>query len=51
MSADSYAPSNPNRALDAALLITLPPGAYVVNLSGVSFGTGVALVGIDELGQ
>ncbi len=49
MSADSYAPSNPNRGLDAALLLTMPPGTYTVRLSGVSGGTGVGLIGVDEV--
>jgi hypothetical protein len=49
MSADSYAPSNPNRGLDAALLVTLPPGLYTVSLSGVSNGTGVGLIGVDDV--
>jgi len=50
MSADTYAPTNPNRALDAALLVTLPPGLYTVSLSGVSNGTGVGLIGVDAVG-
>jgi hypothetical protein len=50
MSADTYAPTNPNRGLDAALLVTLPPGLYTVSLSGVSNGTGVGLIGVDEIG-
>jgi hypothetical protein len=50
MSADAYAPSNPNRNLDAALLVTLPPGLYTVSLSGVSNGTGVGLIGVDQVG-
>ena len=49
-SADSYAPANPNRGLDGALLVTLPPGAYTVTLRGVAGGTGVGLVGINEMG-
>jgi hypothetical protein len=49
MSADSYAPSNPNRHLDAALLVTLPAGLYTVSLTGVSSGTGVGLIGVDDL--
>ncbi len=49
MSADSYAPTNPNRGLDAALLLTLPPGTYTARLSGVSGGTGVGLIGVDDL--
>jgi hypothetical protein len=36
---------------DAAILVTLPPGAYTAIVRGVSNGTGVGLVGIDELGQ
>ena len=50
MSADSYAPSNPNRALDSALLLTLPPGTYTARLSGGAGGTGVGLIGVDEVG-
>jgi hypothetical protein len=34
---------------DAALLITLPPGAYTVELRGKSNGTGVALLEIYEV--
>jgi len=49
MSADTYAPTNPNRGLDAALLVTLPPGLYTVALSGVSNGTGVGLIGVDDV--
>jgi hypothetical protein len=48
-SANTYAPTNPNRGLDAALLLTLPPGAYTVKLSGVSDGTGVGLIGVDQV--
>jgi len=50
MSADTYAPTNANRNLDGALLVTLPPGLYTVSLSGVSNGTGVGLIGVDEIG-
>lgn len=50
LSADTYAPTNPNRALDAALLLTLPPGTYTARLSGVNNGTGVGLIGVDEIG-
>jgi hypothetical protein len=50
LSANTYAPSNPNRALDAALLLTLPPGTYTARLSGVSNGTGVGLIGVDQIG-
>ncbi|OHB69325.1 MAG: hypothetical protein A2W23_03725 [Planctomycetes bacterium RBG_16_43_13] len=35
---------------DAAILVTLPPGAYTAIVRGVSGGTGVGLVGIDEIG-
>ncbi len=49
MSADSYAPTNPNRGLDAALLLTLPPGTYTARMSGVSNGTGVGLIGVDDV--
>jgi uncharacterized repeat protein (TIGR01451 family) len=49
LSADSYAPANANRALDAGLLMTLPPGTYTARLSGVSGGTGVGLIGVDDV--
>jgi hypothetical protein len=49
MSANSYAPSSPGRALDSALLLTLPPGTYTARLSGVNNGTGVGLIGVDEV--
>ena len=35
---------------DASILVTLPPGAYTAIMRGVSGGTGVGLVGIDEIG-
>ncbi|OHB69328.1 MAG: hypothetical protein A2W23_03740 [Planctomycetes bacterium RBG_16_43_13] len=35
---------------DAALLVTLPPGAYTAIVRGVGGLTGVGLVGIDEIG-
>jgi hypothetical protein len=50
MSANTYAPTNPNRGLDAALLLSLPPGTYTARLSGVSNGTGVGLIGVDQVG-
>jgi hypothetical protein len=50
LSADTYAPTNPDRQLDAALLLTLPPGTYTARLSGVSGGTGVGLIGVDQVG-
>ncbi len=34
---------------DAALLITLPPGSYTAQVSGVNSTTGVALVEIYEV--
>jgi uncharacterized repeat protein (TIGR01451 family) len=49
-SADSYAPTDPNRHLDSALLVTLPPGAYPVTLRGFGGGTGIGLVGVNDLG-
>lgn len=33
---------------DAAILVTLPPGAYTAMLKGVGGGTGVGLVGVDD---
>jgi hypothetical protein len=39
----------PNCGKDAALLVTLPPGTYTVHLSGVGGGTGVGLIGVDDL--
>jgi hypothetical protein len=49
-SADSYAPNDPNRHLDAALLVTLPPGTYTATLRGVNTGTGVGLVAVNAIG-
>jgi hypothetical protein len=34
---------------DAAVLATLPPGSYTVQVSGASGGTGVALVEVYEV--
>lgn len=34
---------------DAALLVTLPPGAYTANVTGVSNSTGIALVEVYEV--
>jgi uncharacterized repeat protein (TIGR01451 family) len=48
-SADNYAPTNPNRHLDAALLVTLPPGTYTVGLRGLNNGTGVGLVAVNAI--
>jgi len=36
-------------SLDSALLVTLPPGAYTAQVSGVSGDTGVALVEVYEV--
>jgi hypothetical protein len=49
-SADSYAPTHPNRHLDAALIVTLPPGTYTATLRGVNNGTGVGLVAVNAIG-
>lgn len=38
-----------NLSLDAALVITLPPGAYTAQVSGADGGTGQAIVEIYEL--
>jgi hypothetical protein len=34
---------------DAALLVTLPPGSYTAQVSGVGNTTGVALIEVYEL--
>jgi hypothetical protein len=39
---------NPGSA-DAAVVVTLPPGAYTAKVSGANRGTGVALVEVYEL--
>jgi hypothetical protein len=39
----------PAGSKDAALLITLPPGAYTAQISGVNGSTGVALVEVYEV--
>jgi len=44
--ATGLAPSN---ALESAILITLPPGAFTVVVSGVSGGTGVGLVEVYDV--
>ena len=41
--ASGFAPTDP---LESAILISLPPGAYTVILSGVGGGTGVGVVGV-----
>jgi hypothetical protein len=49
-SADAYAPTDPNRYRDSALLVTLPPGVYPVTLRGAGSGTGVGLIAVNEIG-
>jgi hypothetical protein len=49
-SADSYAPTHPQRHLDAALLVTLPPGTYTATLRGANNVTGIGLVAVNEIG-
>jgi hypothetical protein len=46
LAAAGFAPSN---ALEAAILIDLPPGAYTAIVSGVSSGTGVSVIGVYEV--
>ena len=46
--AGAFTLSNPN-SRDAALLVTLPPGIYTAQVSGVNNTTGVALVEVYEL--
>jgi len=41
ISATPFAPSN---ALESAVLLTLPPGAYTAIVSGAGGGTGVGMV-------
>ena len=43
LTAEGFAPSHPN---EAALLVTLQPGAYTAIVSGVGGGTGVALIAV-----
>jgi hypothetical protein len=43
LQAAGFAPSN---VLEAALLQTLPPGAYTVVVQGINNGTGVAVIGV-----
>jgi hypothetical protein len=47
LTAANLAPPNP---LDAALMSTLPPGAYTALLAGSNNGTGVGLVEVYNLG-
>ena len=41
-----FAPSNP---LEAAILVSLPPGAYTAIVEGVGGGTGVSVIGVYEV--
>ena len=43
LTAAGFAPTDP---LEAALLLTLPPGAYTVIVQGAGGGTGVAVIGV-----
>ena len=43
LQAAGFAPSN---ALESALLLILPPGAYTAIVSGAGGGTGVAVIGV-----
>ena len=43
--ASGFAPSD---ALESAILVTLPPGAYTVIVSGVGSGTGVGIVEVFD---
>jgi hypothetical protein len=46
LSAAGFAPSN---ALEAAILVNLPPGAYTAIVQGAGNGTGVAVVAVYEV--
>jgi hypothetical protein len=46
LQAAGFAPSNP---LEAAILTTLPPGAYTAIVEGVANGTGVAVAAVYEV--
>jgi hypothetical protein len=46
ISASGIAPAHPQ---EAALLVTLQPGAYTVIVQGVAGGTGIGLVSVDDL--
>ena len=46
LTAAGFAPSNP---LEAAMYITLPPGAYTAIVEGVGGGTGVSVIGVYEV--
>lgn len=42
-------PGNPSPSADAAMLITLPPGLYTVQVSGANATTGIALAEVYEV--
>jgi hypothetical protein len=46
LSAAGFAPSDP---LEAAMLVTLAPGAYTAIVEGVGGGTGVSVIGVYEV--
>jgi hypothetical protein len=46
LSAAGFAPSDP---LEAAILVSLPPGAYTAIVQGAAGGTGVAVAGVYEV--
>jgi hypothetical protein len=46
LQAAGFAPSDP---LEAAILTTLPPGAYTAIVEGVGGGAGVAVVGVYRI--
>jgi hypothetical protein len=48
VAASGFAPSN---ALESAILVTLPPGAYTALLTGQGGGTGVGLVEVYAVGN
>src|SRR3990172_8835484 len=47
---DSCTVATTGCSLDSSMIVTLPPGPYTVIMRGVGGGTGVGLIGIDELG-
>jgi hypothetical protein len=46
LTAAGFAPSDP---LEAAMYVTLPPGAYTAIVQGVGGGTGVSVIGVYEV--
>ena len=47
LSTAGFAPSHPQ---EAAILVTLSPGAYTAIVEGVGGGTGVAVIGVYKVG-